>query len=72
MILAFVFLIILVALSIDGLWLLALFGAVAAMHWTASMHLSDPLAPLYAFFIGAVAARLALEIVRSVPCRRMV
>lgn len=71
MILAFVILLVLVALSIDLLWLPSLFGAVAAMHWTASLHLPDPLAPLYAFLMGAMAARLALDLVRRVICRKM-
>jgi hypothetical protein len=32
------------------------------MHWTASMHLSDPVAPLYAFFAGGVLGRMTLEL----------
>lgn len=71
MILAFVLLLVFVALSIDIFWIPALFCAVAAMHWTTSLHLSDPLAPLYAFFIGGVAARLALELIRQLYARRM-
>ncbi|MDX2277204.1 MAG: hypothetical protein NW206_17295 [Hyphomonadaceae bacterium] len=65
MTLAFLLLVILLALLIDILWLPAFFCAVAAMHWTVSLHLPDPLAPLYAFLIGGVTARLALEPVRE-------
>jgi hypothetical protein len=59
------------ALWIDALWRLALaallwlpvlFCAVAAMHWTASLHLADPLAPLYAFAGSGVLGRLLLEL----------
>lgn len=71
MIFAFVLLLVLIALSIDMFWLPALFCAVAAMHWTASMHLSDPLSPLYALFIGGLTARLALEFVRQTVARRI-
>lgn len=63
MMFAFVLLLVLVALSIDMVWLPALFCAVAATHWTAAMHLSDPLAPLYAFFAGGVLGRMTLELV---------
>lgn len=62
---AFLLLVILLARVIDILWLPAFFCAVAAMHWTVPLHLPDPLAPLYAFCIGGVIARLALEPVRQ-------
>lgn len=46
-----------------------LFCAVAVMHWTASLHLADPLAPLYAFlgaaFVARFASALAAEWVKS-------
>lgn len=71
MILAFVLLLVLVALSFEMVWLPALFCAVAAMHWTASLHLPDPLAPLYAFFIGGLTARMALALIGDVVTRRM-
>jgi len=71
MIFAFVVLLILVALSIDVLWTLAFFCAVAAMNWTASLHLSDPLAPLYAFFLGCLGARLVLELIRHLIAHGM-
>lgn len=64
MILAFAFILVIAALSFDVLWLPALFCGVAAMHWTASLRLADPLAPLYALLVGAMAARLALEVLR--------
>ncbi len=65
MTLAFFLLLVVLALFIDILWLPAFFCAVAAMHWTISLHAPDPLAPLYAFCIGGVIARLALEPVRQ-------
>jgi len=71
MILAFVLLLVLVALSFEMVWLPALFCAVAAMHWTASLHLPDPLAPLYAFFIIGLMARMALMFIGDVVTRRM-
>ena len=71
MTLAFVLLAVLLAWLIDILWLPAFFCAVAAMRWTVSLHLPDPLAPLYAFCIGGVSARLALELVRQKLDRRM-
>ena len=71
MIFAFVALLVLVALSIDFLWLPTLFCAVAAMHWTASLHLDDPVAPLYAFFIVGLMARMALTFIGDVVTRRM-
>lgn len=71
MTLAFLLLVILLARVIDILWLPAFFCAVAAMHWTVSLHLSDPLAPLYAFCIGGIVARLALEPVRQTLARLM-
>ncbi len=71
MILAFVLLLVLVALSIEMFWLPSLFCAVAAMHWTASLHLADPLAPLYAFLIGGLIPRLVLELIRQVVARGM-
>lgn len=43
------------------LWAPALFCAVAAMHWTISLHLPDPLASLYAFVAVAFISRVALE-----------
>lgn len=70
MILAFALILVLAALSIDVLWLPSIFLAVAAMHWTASLHPADPLAPLYAFFVGAMAARLTLEVLRGLVVRR--
>lgn len=49
-------------------WAPVLFCAVAAMHWTASLHLADPLAPLYAFiavaFAGRCACALAADLMR--------
>lgn len=44
------------------LWLPALFCAVAAMHWTVSLHLSDPLMSLYSFLVGGLGARIVLEL----------
>lgn len=66
---AFVLFLVAIAFLIDLLWLPAIFCAVAAMHWTAGLHPADPLAPLYAFLIGAMAARLALEVLRRVAVR---
>lgn len=43
-------------------WAPILFCAVAAMHWIASLHLSDPLASLYAFFIAGMSARVVLTL----------
>jgi len=40
-------------------WGPVLFCAVAAMHWTASLHLADPLASLYAFIAVALFGRCA-------------
>lgn len=62
MTLAFVLILVLAALSIDLLWLPSIFLAVAAMHWTASLHPADPLAPLHAFLAGGLSARAALEL----------
>jgi len=45
------------------LWPPVLFCAVAAMHWTASLHLPDPLASLYAFLAVAFAGRVVLELI---------
>lgn len=49
-------------------WAPVLFSAVAAMQWTASLHLADPLAPLYAFvtvaLIGRCACALAADLMR--------
>lgn len=64
MIFAFVLILVLAALWTDVLWLPSIFLAVASMQWVASLHPADPLAPLYAFFVGAMAARLALEVLR--------
>ena len=69
MTLAFALILVLAALSIDVLWLPSIFLGVAAMHWMASLHPADPLAPLYAFFAGAMAARLALEVLRRAVVR---
>lgn len=50
-------------LALDALiWAATLFCAVAAMHWTASLHLRDPQAPLYAFGVGVLAARTAIAL----------
>lgn len=71
MMVAFFLLLILAALrpraperaALDAMiWAAALFCAVAAMHWTASLHLADPLAPLYAFGLGALTARTVLAL----------
>lgn len=71
MIIALLFLVALAALrprsaerlALDALiWTATLFCAVAAMHWTASLHLADPLAPLYAFGVGVLAARTAIAL----------
>jgi hypothetical protein len=43
------------------LWMPALFFAIAAMHWTVSLHLADPLASLYAFLAAAFISRVLLE-----------
>jgi hypothetical protein len=71
MILLFVLLLVWVAFSIKPVWLVCLFCAVAAMHWTASLHLADPLAPLYAFVAGALLSRmawaLAADLIRPRP-----
>lgn len=64
MIIAFALILVLAALLIDVLCLPSIFLAVAAMQWMASLHPPDPLAPLYAFLVGAMAARLALEVLR--------
>lgn len=45
------------------LWPPVLFCAVAAMHWTAALHLPDPLASLYAFLTVAFIGRVVLELV---------
>ena len=51
-------------LALDALlWAATLFWAVAAMHWTASLHLADPLTPLYAFGLAALTARTVLALV---------
>jgi hypothetical protein len=69
MIVVVVFILLFAALWIEAIWRLALaallwlpilFCAVAAMHWTASLHLTDPLASLYGFFAGGSVARLAM------------
>lgn len=62
MIFAFALLVVLAALAIDVLWLPSIFLGVAAMQWTASLHLPDPLASLYAFFVAGVAARTAIAL----------
>jgi hypothetical protein len=71
MIVVAVFAFLFAALWIEALWRLALaallwlpilFFATAAMHWTVSLHLPDPLAPLYAFAGAGLAGRGALEI----------
>jgi len=59
-------------LALDALiWTATLFCAFAAMHWTASLHLADPLRPLYAFLAGAFLSRMALalavDLIRSRP-----
>ena len=60
------------ALWIEALWRLALaaivwapilFCGAAAMHWTASLRLPDPLAPLYAFIGAAIIARCVWALV---------
>lgn len=70
MILAALFAILVTALCIEIiyrlalaaiLWLPVVFCATAAVHWTASLHLSDPLAPLYAGGCAGVLARIGLE-----------
>ena len=59
-------------LALDTLiWAATLFCAVAAMHWTASLHFDDPLAPLYAFLGGGFTARLALALGADLLRRRM-
>lgn len=71
MILAFALLLVWVAFSIRPVWLVCLFCAVAAMHWTASLHLADPPASLYAFVAGAIISRiawaLAADLIRPRP-----
>jgi hypothetical protein len=39
------------------------FCAVAAMHWTAALHLPDPLASLHAFLTAAFIGRVVLELI---------
>jgi len=39
------------------------FCAVAAMHWTAALHLPDPLASLHAFLRAAFIGRVVLELI---------
>lgn len=71
MILLFVLLLVWVAFSIKPVWLVCLVCAVAGMHWTASLHLADPLAPLYAgvaaAFLSRFAWALAAELIRPRP-----
>ena len=60
-------------LALDALiWVVTLFCAVAAMHWSASLHLADPLALLYAFGVSVLAARtpIALTIDAAVAILR--
>ena len=77
--LLFIIILIAAALCTDALWRVtiaamlwapALYVAVAAMHWTASLHLADPLAPLYAFVVAAMAARFVQELVTLCIFRR--
>lgn len=50
-------------LALDAkIWAAALVCAVAAMHWTASLPLADPLAPLYGFGLGALTGRTVLAL----------
>lgn len=58
-------------LALEALiWAATLFCAVAAMHWTASLHLADPLTPLYAFGVGVLAARTAIALAIDVAILR--
>lgn len=75
------FLVLFAAIWIEALWRLAIaallwapvvFCAVAAMHWTASLHLRDPLAPLYAFVACATVARAVLRIGAGYVRKRMI
>lgn len=52
------------------LWAPALYAAVVAMHWTVSLHLADPLAPLYTFVVAGMTVRLAQELVTLCIFRR--
>jgi hypothetical protein len=70
MIFAFALFLVLAALSIDVLWLPALLTAVAIMHWTTSLHLPDPLAPLYAFIASAVMGRFLLSLAIAILTHR--
>lgn len=72
MILCFVLLLCWVAFSIKPVWLVCLFCAIAAMHWTASLHLADPLASLYAFVAGALLSRIACALAAGLINRRPV
>ena len=46
-------------------WALPVFAGVAAAHFVQSLHLDDPLAPLWAFFVAALIGRLLVGQVLS-------